>query len=287
MRQQRCDRHHGREILPGVGEMTATAHEANFPTVGRQLQGGLRPAEVAFFLDVDGTLLELAPVPAEVAVEPELITLLRQLHARSGGAVAFVSGRSIGSLDQMFAPLMLPAAGLHGFERRNAAGGYIRRRLPSGLQLFEARVALQQLLLLHPQLQLEDKRFSLALHYRRAPELESIAVATIKAIQKAAGPEFELERGRSVVEIRPASASKARAIAEFMQEPPFRGRRPLCLGDDLADRSVFEWINEAGGLSLAVGAESESVARVHFGTVNAARMWLHRLITPAPRAHGN
>jgi trehalose 6-phosphate phosphatase len=239
---------------------------------------GLQPSELAFFLDVDGTLLEIAPTPGQVVVETELIKLLRALLVRSDGAVAFVSGRSIVTLDELFEPLMLPAAGLHGFERRDAAGTYMRRPLPPGIPLFEARVALQQLLELHPQLLLEDKRFALAVHYRSVPELESIVVATVRAILKSLGPEFEMQRGRCVVEIRPASANKAAAIAEFMEETPFRGRRPLCLGDDLTDECAFEWVNAARGLSIAVGVERTSAARAHLHSVHAARMWLRRLV---------
>jgi trehalose 6-phosphate phosphatase len=239
---------------------------------------GLRAKDLAFFLDVDGTLLEIAPTPNEVTVEVELIQLLRALLLHSDGAVAFVSGRSIAALDDLFAPLMLPAAGLHGFERRSAAGAYIRRPLPSGVQLFKARVALQALIEPHPGLLLEDKRFALAVHYRQAPQLEPLVVPEVEAIVRSLAPDFEMQRGRCVAEIRPATASKASAVAEFMNEMPFRGRRAVCLGDDLTDEAAFEWVNAAGGLSIAVGVQRASAARAHLGSVRAARMWLRRLI---------
>jgi trehalose 6-phosphate phosphatase len=241
---------------------------------------GLSARDLAFFLDVDGTLLDIAATPDAVVVEPQLVGLLRRLYFRSDGAVAFVSGRSIATLDDLFQPLLLPAAGLHGFERRSATGSYLRRPLPSGVLLFEARVALQRLLARYPELLLEDKRFALALHYRQAPQLEGMLLAEVTSIVSTMAPEFELQRGRCVLEIRPAAASKAAAIEEFMQEPPFRGRRPLCLGDDLTDECAFEWVNAAGGVSVAVGIERDSAAQAHLPSVSAARMWLRRLIEP-------
>jgi trehalose 6-phosphate phosphatase len=239
---------------------------------------GLRASELAFFLDVDGTLLDIAPTPEEVVVGSELLSLLRSLSVCSEGAVAFVSGRSIATLDQLFHPLMLPAAGLHGFERRSAAGIYLRRSLPSGVLLFKARQALRQLVDRIPDLLLEDKRYSLALHYRKVPHLEEVIVDEVSDIASALAPELELQRGRRVVEIRPSVANKAAAVAEFMQEPPFRGRRAVFLGDDVTDECAFEWVNSVGGLSVAVGVDRDSSAQAHLHSVSAARLWLRRLV---------
>jgi trehalose 6-phosphate phosphatase len=132
----------------------------------------------------------------------------------------------------------------------------------------------------YPDLLLEDKRFALALHFRKAPHLEPMLVGAVAEIAAGLGPEFELQRGRCVAEIRPARASKAGAIADFMEELPFRGRRPVCLGDDLTDECAFEWVNAAGGLSIAVGVQRASVAQAHLHSVAAARLWLRRLLAP-------
>jgi trehalose 6-phosphate phosphatase len=257
----------------GMGQSRSAATASSRAAPGKFTVAGL-----AFFLDVDGTLLEIAPTPDQVVAGAELLSLLRHLHVRSSGAVAFVSGRSIVTLDAIFQPLQLPAAGLHGFERRNAAGAFFRRPLPDGVLLFRARAALQALIQRYPELLLEDKRFSLALHYRQVPELEVQLVAEVSAIVESLGPQFELQRGRCVVEIRPAAANKAAAIAQFMQEPPFAGRRPVCLGDDLTDECAFEWINAAGGVSVAVGVERDSQAQAHLHSVAAARLWLRELV---------
>jgi trehalose 6-phosphate phosphatase len=239
---------------------------------------GLRLSATALFLDVDGTLLEIAPTPDEVVVDAQVIALLRALALRTDGAVAFVSGRSIATLDSLFQPLMLPTAGLHGFERRSASGSYMRRALPSGLLLSKAREALLSLVDSEPGLLLEDKRFSLALHYRQLPHLEPQVVDTVTEIVASLGPEFELQRGRRVVEIRPAVAHKAAAIADFMHEPPFHGRQPVFLGDDATDECAFEVVNKIGGLSVAVGVMRDSCAQAHLPTVRAARLWLRRFL---------
>jgi trehalose 6-phosphate phosphatase len=175
---------------------------------------------------------------------------------------------------------MLPTAGLHGFERRSAGGAYLRKPLPSGLLLFKAREALRSLVDRVPDLLLEDKRFSLALHYRKVPHLEPRIVEETTDLLARLGSEFELLRGRRVVEIRPAVAHKAAAIADFMQEPPFHGRRPVFLGDDVTDECGFELVNGIGGISVGVGVTRESSAQAHLPTVNAARMWLRRLLEP-------
>lgn len=244
----------------------------------REPQSHLRLSELALFLDVDGTILEIAPTPDEVVVDEELIAMLRALSVRTQGALAFVSGRSIAILDVLFHPLVLPTAGLHGFERRNAAGAYCRRTLPPGELLARARQSLRELCERHPELLLEDKRFALALHYRHVPELERDVLAEVSHLAVALGPSFAMQRGRCVVELRPAEARKAAAISAFMEEPPFHGRRPVCLGDDLTDECAFDWVNSAGGLSVAVGVSHASVATAHLRSVQSARMWLRRLL---------
>lgn len=247
--------------------------------------GPMHPAEHAFFLDVDGTLLEIAPEPDAVVVEPELIELLRALSLRSGGALAFVSGRSIATLDALFAPLLLPAGGLHGFERRNASGGYCRRALPPGEVLSRARQLMQQVVDRNPGLLLEDKRFALALHYRHAPELEPRVHEYVDSIVERLGSALQVQRGRMVVELRPAGPTKATAIEEFMAEKPFAGRRPVFVGDDLTDECGFEWVNAHGGISIAVGVSRETHARAHLHSVDAARLWLARLVQEEEKTH--
>ncbi len=234
-------------------------------------------AAAALFLDIDGTLLEIAPTPSSVRVDPGLNELVRALLLATEGAVALVSGRSIAEIDALFLPLVLPAAGLHGFERRSAAGSYECRRAPPVPALENARRAMFDLAARHPGLLLEDKSFALALHYRRAPQLESAVVSAMTQIAATVRPEFELQMGKMVAELRPAGATKGRAVAEFMEEQPFRGRHPVYIGDDLTDESAFEWINGVGGLSIAVGVIGATAAQERLPEVRAVRQWLTHL----------
>jgi trehalose 6-phosphate phosphatase len=238
------------------------------------------PRDLAFFLDVDGTLLEMASRPDAVIVDWQTRDLLRALVRASEGAVAFVSGRSIATLDHLFHPIQLPSAGLHGFERRNAAGEYFRCPLPDAASLDHARAQLHALAERFPGVLLEDKQFALALHYRQVPAFEQKLLQVMEDIVRPLRASFETQRGRLVIELRPKGSTKADAVSAFMQEVPFRGRKPIFLGDDLTDECAFEWVNTAGGYSVAVGVERDSVARAHLPSVPAAREWLHSLLSP-------
>jgi trehalose 6-phosphate phosphatase len=232
---------------------------------------------LAVFLDVDGTLLEIAPRPQTVSVPDDLRERLRALHLASGGAVALVSGRAIADLDALFAPLTLPAAGLHGFELRGASGAYRRQALPSAAALESAREAMARLARRHSGLLVEDKRFALALHYRGAPDLEDAVLAAMREVAAGVSGELELQRGKMVAELRPAGSTKAQAVAAFLGEAPFAGRMPLFIGDDLTDEPAFELVNRRAGLSVLVGAPRASAARSRLAGVGEVRAWLAQL----------
>ena len=204
-----------------------------------------------------------------------------------GGAVALVSGRAIADLDSLFAPLTLPSAGLHGFEHRGAAGAYRRRPAPSTAALESARGSMLYLARQHPGLRVEDKGFALALHYRDAPQLEQTALAAMLEIAARTREELELQRGKMVVELRPAGATKARAVAAFLAEAPFRGRMPIFIGDDLTDEPAFELVNRLGGLSAVVNAARPSAALTRLTDVAAVRGWLAQLQADPPCALGH
>jgi len=234
-------------------------------------------SSLAVFLDIDGTLLEIAATPSAVRVEPEVTQLLARLHAGTGGALALISGRSVEQIDSLFRPLKLPAAGLHGFERRDASGAYEQRALPAAPTLERARRALQDLAAGHPGVYVEDKRFALALHYRSAPELGPMLAAAMAQIAAEVRPQLELQLGRMIAELRPSGSTKGEAVRTFMAEPPFEGRFPVFAGDDLTDECAFEWVNSAGGLSVAVAVGRPTAARVHLPDVTAVRRWLAQM----------
>ncbi|HSW34794.1 MAG TPA: trehalose-phosphatase [Steroidobacteraceae bacterium] len=213
------------------------------------------------FLDVDGTLLEIAPTPDAVRVEESLTKLLILVRDALDGAVALISGRSLGQLDELFAPERWPAAGLHGLERRGA-DERIQYAGPHAPALADARVALADLARRSPGALVEDKGRSLALHYRAVPELEPSLRREIHEIAKRLGDEYHVLEGNRVFEVKPTAATKADAIRAFLAEPPFAGRRPMFIGDDITDLDGFAAVERAGGISVAVGDRVQAQSRV-------------------------
>ena len=211
----------------------------------------------ALFLDFDGTLVDIAPEPEQVWVPPGLVEQLGALQDHLGGALAVVSGRPIRQIDAFLAPLRLPSAGEHGAERRGGGGELIL--LPT-LPLERVAEAAQGLARRHPVLRVETKRGSLALHYRQAPELEALCLAAMQAAVDAS-PGLVLLRGKMVAEAKPAHIGKGSAIESFLGEPPFAGRVPLFVGDDVTDEGGFAAVQAHGGLGFKVGEGVSSAAR--------------------------
>ena len=226
----------------------------------------------AFFLDIDGTLLELAERPDRVRVDAALVKLLGELHRAAGGALALISGRSVAGVDARLAPLELPVAGQHGIERRDAAGRMHRHAVTLG-PLRQAAARLQVFAAARPGLLLEDKGVSLALHYRQAPRLAAQARAEVAAVAAALGEAFELQAGKMVLELKPGGRDKGSVIEEYMREAPFRGRTPVFVGDDLTDEYGFGVVNRMGGHAIKVGAGA-STARWRLAGTRAVRAWL-------------
>jgi trehalose 6-phosphate phosphatase len=226
------------------------------------------------FLDVDGTLIELTDSPLDTFADPELKTLLGQVAERLGGALALVSGRGIAYLDALFAPLRLPSAGLHGVERRKASGVMHGASFVDG-QLTGARAAVNALVQAHPGTSVEDKGRTLAVHFRMAPDREAAVREALTAIAKPLGSNYHIQEGSMVLEIKPRGFTKATAIKAFMAEPPFSGRKPVFIGDDLTDQDGFRMVEDQGGLSIAVGDRVRGQYRLE--NAAAVRAWLGQL----------
>jgi trehalose 6-phosphate phosphatase len=214
------------------------------------------------FLDVDGTLLEIAPTPDAVVVDESLKHLLLDTRHALHGAVALVSGRSIAALDHLFAPHRFAAAGLHGIERRDASGTLHVAGIDADPAFEAAREALLGIVDATPGALLEDKDVSLAVHYRAVPQQESKLRRLIHSIAEGLGPRYEVLEGKRVLELKPATATKGDAIRGFLAEAPFAGRRPVFVGDDVTDLAGFAAVENLGGLSVAVGDRVDAQIRV-------------------------
>lgn len=223
----------------------------------------------ALFLDFDGTLADLAPRPDSVQVPLELVSLLNQLHDRLNGALALVTGRAREDIEPMLSPWRWPAAFEHGAVRQSVHG---RFEQPEPLGLASVLQAARTLAGHHTGLLVEHKQTAVALHFRLAPALEAICVATM-ASAVANDPDLQLLRGKAVVEVKSARVSKGQAIEAFMQEAPFAGREPMFAGDDVTDEAGFEVVQRLGGVGIKVG-DGPTCARQRCASPQALRTWL-------------
>ena len=221
-------------------------------------------SSTAFLLDIDGTLLELAPTPRDVVVPPRLPETLRSLYERTSGALALVSGRSLTDIDVIFAPLQFPAVGGHGAEMRLSleTEAVASRAPPMDNDLKKRFTAIAAL---SPGIIIEDKGYSIALHYRLAPQFERTIYEAVSAIRSdLPGAPFEVLPGKSVCEIKPVGFTKATGVRELMKHAPFAG-------------SVFEIMPSYKGVSFSVGRQAHGVDG-HFGTPKDVRAWLAQLL---------
>lgn len=223
----------------------------------------------ALFLDVDGTLLDFAAAPDAVRVPAELIGDLRRLREGLDGALALVSGRPLATLDALFAPLQLPAIGLHGLQRRGVEGGHEPPH-----ELASVLAAARDLAAKYPGALVEDKGITIALHWRNAPAAEEPLheFASSALIEL---PGYCLQPGHDVIELRPDGHDKGDAISALMETGEFRHRTPVFFGDDLTDEFGFDAVNARHGISVLVGTRANSAATHALHTPEAVRTWLH------------
>lgn len=235
----------------------------------------------ALFLDIDGTLCEIAPTPSEVRVDPHVASLLPALYEALGGACALVTGRSVTDVDKILPGLRMPISGQHGCERRDA-DGKLNLHAKDRAMLDRLRTLFSEFARSHPGFLLEDKGATLALHYRKAPHLADHVRRTLADVLAAQpGHGYLVQSGKALVEVRPGSRDKGTSIRDFMREAPFAGRCPFFLGDDVGDEHGFDIVQRLGGAGIKVGP-GHTRARYRLPDVAAVRNWLDAFFSPSP-----
>jgi trehalose 6-phosphate phosphatase len=231
----------------------------------------------ALLFDVDGTLLDLAPTPDAIDVPPDLPRRLEELLRRTSGALALVSGRTISDLDHIMRPVKLPAIGGHGSEMRLSGSSEVQAVSvkPMDVHLKRRFFAIANF---SSGILTEDKGYSITLHYRLAPHAERYIFDSVAAI-RADLPDAPIEvmNGKFVVEIKNEGFSKGTAVRELMKLPPFEGRQPIFLGDDVTDETVFAIMGDIDGIAFSVGRKAQGVAG-HFDSPHDVRQWLAHMI---------
>ncbi len=231
---------------------------------------------LAIFLDIDGTLLEIADTPDGIVVPDGLCAALTRLSRRLDGAVALVTGRSIATVEQLFPGVPVVVNGLHGAEWRDANGqshgAGVTPRLMAAKQRLQGQVAQW------PGVIFEDKGAAFAAHYRLSPPSEPMVRRLMQALAADVGPGWKLQEGKAVVELRPRGRDKGDALMQTMKQKAFEHRTPLAIGDDVTDEAMFAAANRLGGLSVRVGGDlTHSVAQARLESPAAVRAWIERM----------
>jgi trehalose 6-phosphate phosphatase len=228
----------------------------------------------ALFLDIDGTLLDMARTPDAVVVPIDLQLSLVRLYDVLEGALAFVSGRSLTAIDRLFAPLRTAAIGCHGVEVRGTDGNIraLAEPIPGPV-----RAIFRGLTESHPGTILEDKIYALALHYRLAPEAKGALEAAMKKHESVfAAEKVTIQHGKAVIDAKPLGIDKGVGVRALMRQAPFRDRTPIFGGDDTTDMDVFHILPELGGHGFSVGRAFKGVD-YKFQSPRAVRQWLIQL----------
>jgi trehalose 6-phosphate phosphatase len=221
----------------------------------------------ALFLDLDGTVIDIAVTPDAVIIPPGLPETLTRLQKNLGGALAILSGRKLADIDRL-AGKNLACAAEHGAILRDAAGAVTRTT--SRPAAYESWLkTLNQYAAAMPGIMIEEKDISLVIHYRRVPEHEA-ELRRLAEQLVGAGDDAVLLPAHCAFELKPRGGNKGDALATFMAQEPFAGRPPIFIGDDVTDEPAIRKANELGGAGL-------HVARDFGGSPAAVRAWLNAL----------
>jgi trehalose 6-phosphate phosphatase len=224
------------------------------------------PDRAALLLDMDGTLLDIAPRPDLVVVPPGLAEALSALRLRLGDALAIITGRPVAQIDALLPGIPYAVAGEHGGALRPAPGAAPERpdlpRAPDTWRDAAAALAARV-----PGAMVEEKSRGFVMHYRACPDQGPALHAALAAIL-ADDPTFVIAAAHMAWEIRPLGADKGTAVRALLDRPPFRGRLPIFIGDDVTDEDGIAAAQALGGAGLRVPEV--------FGSAGGVRAWLMR-----------
>jgi trehalose 6-phosphate phosphatase len=242
----------------------------SWPQVVRRLRATNR---WLLLLDFDGTLVPTIDNPNGVSLDPPVQRVLGRLAQHRGSSVYIMSGRRLADLRRRVRIPGVRLLGLHGWERRGAALPPEQKRL-----LRRAKLWLAQWLPALPGIEVEDKGYALAVHYRRAM-LPMVRVAGLVMLiaRDLFRPGLHLLKGKNIWELLPrAIVGKGRATQGLLEGLP-AGTLPIFIGDDTSDEAAFAVLRH--GLAVHVGARTKTKASFCLRDPGEVREFLERLET--------
>jgi trehalose 6-phosphate phosphatase len=246
------------------------AGRVHLDTHRRHVSGQLRLDDLALFMDLDGTLAPFTDLPEEVGPDIRRNALLKRMAVRLEGRMAIISGRSIAEIDRIVEGVIPAVAGSHGLQRRDARLDMITASVHAGVE--QAKQETMALARRFPDIRVEEKPLSVALHYRLDPALEPVVQVFAEDLARRTG--LKLQWGNLVAEFLTPGMDKGRAVRAFMVEPPFAGSVPVFVGDDLTDEDGFRVVNALSGIGILVGDLRETWAAYRLESVEAVHAWL-------------
>ena len=229
------------------------------------------------FLDIDGTLANFCIQPHDVAIDASVLTTLARLGAIDVG-LCVVTGRSIDDARRLLGNLAVPILGTHGLECCSLATQVLGQKSELAhylCDLQQIKSAVHTAMLDYPELMIEEKTYSIAIHYRRCPQLQAPAQYIASQIVESY-PNWQIKSGKCVFEIAPIQADKGLAISRYLTQLDQRPY-PVFVGDDMTDENGFLAVQQHAGCGIKVG-EGNTVAQYRLATVAAVADFLHHLL---------
>ncbi|MBN9320156.1 MAG: trehalose-phosphatase [Caulobacterales bacterium 68-7] len=235
----------------------------------------LEASDVALFLDLDGTLVEVEDSPADVQADSACIDLLRRARDRLSGRLAVLSGRPVMEVDSILQGAVNDVAGVHGLQMRTARWGLVAE--PAHPAVAEAAAVFDDFAAADAGLLVERKGHSVALHYRLAPGAGEAVIEFTQRLASETG--LAVQHGSMVAELRTPGPDKGAALSRLMGHPPFSGARPIMIGDDLTDEAAFVEAQLRGGIGVRVGAERPTAAVGRLDEPRSVLSWIDRSLS--------
>ena len=207
------------------------------------------------FLDIDGTLADFALNPKDSVIPYTTLTLLKKIQ-NHGVKIAIVTGRSLVEARKMLSPIQLPIAATHGLEiafddAKDSDDPSTSIIHVDTAELTAIREFIIQSCTSYTDLTIEDKPYSVGLHYRQDPTLADVADTIISAVLDS-HPDWTVKRGKCVCEVVPKGINKGAAILTLLEKMKKNADLcPIFIGDDVTDEAGF----------MAIQAEKQSIEK--------------------------